>query len=106
MLTKTLVVSNHANHDLEWLKMTYDYGFSPSNTVIYDRTPDDFEGKSKEIYYKRNTLQKKGLYTHFNPIGLFQLMEELYANLILPIWSTTIGLLSPWNGRIGLREKR
>jgi len=47
MLTKTLVVSNHANHDLEWLKITYDYGFSPSNTIIYDRTPDDFEDKSK-----------------------------------------------------------
>jgi len=46
-LSKTLVVSNHANHDLEWLKMTYAYGFSPNNTVIYDRTPDDFDGKSK-----------------------------------------------------------
>lgn len=46
-LKKTLVVTNHANHDLEWLKMTYDYGFSPENTLIYDRTPDDFVGKSK-----------------------------------------------------------
>lgn len=46
-MKKTLVVSNHANHDLEWLKMTYDYGFSPENTVIYDRTPDDFPNKSK-----------------------------------------------------------
>lgn len=34
---KTLVVSNH-NSDLEWLKMTYDHGFSPENTVIYDRS--------------------------------------------------------------------
>lgn len=47
MVSKTLVVSNHANHNLEWLKMTYAYGFSPNNTLIYDRTPDDFEGKSK-----------------------------------------------------------
>ena len=34
---KTLVVSNH-NSDLEWLKMTHDHGFSPENTVIYDRS--------------------------------------------------------------------
>ena len=46
-ISKTLVVSNHANHDLEWLQMTYDYGFSPKNTIIYDRTPDDFPQKSK-----------------------------------------------------------
>lgn len=44
--TKTLVVTNHSNHDLEWLKMTYEYGFSPENTIIYDRTPDDFPNKS------------------------------------------------------------
>ena len=35
-MEKTLVVSNY-NWDLEWLKMTYDYGFSPENTVIYMR---------------------------------------------------------------------
>jgi len=46
-VSKTLVVTNHANHDLEWLSLTYDYGFSPENTLIYDRTPDDFPGKSK-----------------------------------------------------------
>jgi hypothetical protein len=37
MTTKTLVVSNH-NSDLEWLSTTYDYGFSPENTIIYDRS--------------------------------------------------------------------
>ena len=37
---KTLVVSNH-NSDLEWLKTTYDYGFSPKNTIIYDRSDDE-----------------------------------------------------------------
>jgi len=36
-MEKTLVVSNY-NWDLEWLKMTYDYGFSPKNTVIYDKS--------------------------------------------------------------------
>jgi len=46
-VSKILVVSNHSNHDLEWLKMTYDYGFSPENTLIYDRTPDNFPNKSK-----------------------------------------------------------
>ena len=36
-MEKTLVVSNY-NWDLEWLKMTYDHGFSPDNTVIYDKS--------------------------------------------------------------------
>jgi hypothetical protein len=39
-LTKILVVSNY-NTDLEWTKMTYDYGFSPKNTVIYDRSDEE-----------------------------------------------------------------
>ena len=39
-MEKTLVVSNY-NWDLEWLKMTYDHGFSPENTVIYDKSDDD-----------------------------------------------------------------
>ena len=38
-MEKTLVVSNH-NSDLEWLKTTYDYGFSPENTIIYDRSDE------------------------------------------------------------------
>lgn len=46
-ISKTLFVTNHANHDLKWIKMTYKYGFSPDNTIIYDRTPDDFPGKHK-----------------------------------------------------------
>ena len=36
-MSKKLVVSNY-NSDLEWLKMTYDYGFSSDNTVIYERS--------------------------------------------------------------------
>lgn len=39
-LNKTIVVSNH-NTDLEWIKMTYDYGFSPENIVIYDRSDEE-----------------------------------------------------------------
>lgn len=46
-ITKKLVVSNHANHDLEWLAMTYEYGFSSENTIIYDRTSDDLPEKTK-----------------------------------------------------------
>ena len=38
-LVKKLIVSNH-NTDLEWLKITYDYGFSPKNTIIYDRSDE------------------------------------------------------------------
>ena len=37
MTTKTLVITNH-NSDLEWITMTYDYGFSLENIVIYDRS--------------------------------------------------------------------
>ena len=37
---KKLVVSNH-NSDLEWLSMSYDYGFSPENTIIYDRSDEE-----------------------------------------------------------------
>lgn len=37
MITKKLIVSNY-NSDLEWLKITYDYGFSMENIVIYDRS--------------------------------------------------------------------
>ena len=36
-MSKKLVVSNY-NSDLEWLKMTHDYGFSADNTIIYDRS--------------------------------------------------------------------
>ncbi len=39
-MDKKLVVSNH-NSDLEWLSMTYDYGFSPQNTIIYDRSDEE-----------------------------------------------------------------
>jgi len=45
--TKKIVVSNHSNNDLEWLTMTYEYGFSPKNTIIYDRTPEDYPNKNK-----------------------------------------------------------
>ena len=38
-MIKKLVVSNY-NSDLEWLKMTYDHGFSVKNTVIYDRSDE------------------------------------------------------------------
>ena len=37
--TTKLIVSNY-NTDLEWLKMTYNYGFSPENTIIYDRSDE------------------------------------------------------------------
>lgn len=37
MITKKLIVSNY-NSDLEWLKITYDYGFSMENIVIYDKS--------------------------------------------------------------------
>jgi hypothetical protein len=44
-MDKKLVVSNH-NSDLEWLSMTYDYGFSPKNTIIYDRSDEEKDWRS------------------------------------------------------------
>ena len=38
-MDKKLVISNH-NSDLEWLSMTYEYGFSPEKTIIYDRSDE------------------------------------------------------------------
>jgi len=40
IMKKTLVISNY-NWDLGWLSMTYDHGFSPENTVIYDKSDSD-----------------------------------------------------------------
>ena len=59
MKTKKLVVSTY-NWDLEWLKMTYDYGFSPDNTVIYDKSDGtkvvyDVNHKDSLTYEKDDT---------------------------------------------------
>jgi hypothetical protein len=45
-----LIVSNY-NTDLEWLKITYNYGFSPENTIIYDRSDEtkDWSNLGKSI---------------------------------------------------------
>jgi hypothetical protein len=77
-MKKTLVVSNHANHDLEWLKMTYCYGFSPENTVIYDRTPDDFPGKSK-INHLGKVIKYPNIGSNPHDIGRF--IVDNYDNL-------------------------
>ena len=37
-LSKRLVVTNHSNHDLEWLSDLNDYGFTPENIYIYERS--------------------------------------------------------------------
>ena len=34
--SKALVISNY-NWNLEWIKSTYQHGFSPDNTFIYDK---------------------------------------------------------------------
>ena len=78
MPTKTLVVSNHANHDLEWLKMTYDHGFSPSNTLIYDRTPDDFEGKA-DIKHLGKVIPSPNVGS--NPYDIGRYIVDHYDNL-------------------------
>lgn len=77
-VSKILVVSNHSNHDLEWLKMTYDYGFSPENTLIYDRTPDDFPNKSK-LDHLGNVVPSPNVGSNLYDIGRF--IVEHYDNL-------------------------
>jgi hypothetical protein len=37
-LSKRLVVTNHSNHDLKWLSDLNDYGFTPENIYIYERS--------------------------------------------------------------------
>jgi len=67
-VTKTLVVSNHANHDLEWLKMTYKYGFSPENTIIYDRTPDNFVDISVDASSNTTVTKRKNKIDHLGKV--------------------------------------
>lgn len=78
VISKTLVVSNHANHDLEWLEMTYPYGFSPSNTVIYDRTPDDFPNKTK-IDHLGKVIKSPNVGS--NPYDIGRYIVDHYDNL-------------------------
>lgn len=37
-LKKRLIVTNHSNNDLEWLKDLDEYGFTPDNILIYERS--------------------------------------------------------------------
>lgn len=76
--TRMLVVSNHSNHDLEWLKMTYAYGFSPENTLIYDRTPDDFPNKSK-IDHLGKVIKSPNVGS--NPYDIGRYIVDHYDNL-------------------------
>ena len=78
ILSKTLVVSNHANHDLEWLRLTYKYGFSPKNTIIYDRTPDDFPEKSK-IDHLGKVIKSPNVGS--NPYDIGRYIFDHYDNL-------------------------
>lgn len=77
-INKVLVVSNHANHDLEWLKITYDYGFSSSNTLIYDRTPDNFPNKYS-ISHLGKVIQSPNVGSNLYDIGRF--IVDHYDNL-------------------------
>jgi len=77
-LTKTLVVSNHSNHDLEWLKMTYEYGFSPENTIIYDRTADNYPNKS-QINHLGKVIKSPNVGS--NPYDIGRYIVEHYDNL-------------------------
>lgn len=78
MMNKILVASNHSNHNLEWLKMTYDYGFSPENTLIYDRTPNDFPNK-KSISHLGKVIPSPNVGSNLYDIGRY--IVDHYDNL-------------------------
>ena len=72
-MDKKLVVSNH-NSDLEWLSMTYDYGFSPDNTIIYDRSDEE-----KEWSHLGESLRSPNVGE--NIYDMMRFMVEHYDNL-------------------------
>tara|TARA_R100000734_G_C3318980_1_gene113927 strand:+ start:6241 stop:6972 length:732 start_codon:yes stop_codon:yes gene_type:complete len=72
-MEKTLVVSNY-NWDLEWLKMTYDYGFSPQNTVIYDKSDVD-----KDLSHLGEVIKSPNVGA--NQFDILRFIIENYENL-------------------------
>ena len=72
-MEKTLVVSNY-NWDLEWLKMTYDYGFSPENTVIYDKSDVD-----KDLSHLGEVIKSPNVGA--NQFDILRFIMENYENL-------------------------
>ena len=42
-LSRRLIVTNHSDHDLEWLSDLDDYGFTPDNIYIYERSGSGIE---------------------------------------------------------------
>ena len=77
-VSKTLVISNHSNHDLEWIKISYHYGFSPENIIIYDRTPDDFPNKSP-IDHLGKVIKSPNVGS--NPYDIGRYIVDHYENL-------------------------
>lgn len=75
---KKLVISNHSNHNLEWISMTYEYGFSPENTIIYDRTPNDYPKKSK-IEHLGTIIKSPNVGS--NPYDIGRYIVDHYDNL-------------------------
>ena len=75
MASRKLVVSNYCTN-LEWLKMTYDYGISPQNTVIYSRTPDEYDEDFSHLgeYIKSPNVGE-------NIYDIFRFIIENYENL-------------------------
>ena len=70
---KTLVVSNY-NWDLEWLKMTYDHGLSPDNTVIYDKSD-----VSKDLSHLGEVIKSPNMDS--NQFDILRFIIENYEDL-------------------------
>lgn len=77
-MNKRLIVLTHSNFDLEWLKMTYDHGFSSENTLIYDRTFDDLPNK-KPIDHLGQVIKSPNVGSNIYDIGRYIL--DHYDNL-------------------------
>lgn len=77
-MNKRLIVLTHSNFDLEWLKVTYEHGFSSENTLIYDRTPDDFPNKTS-IQHLGKIIKSPNVGSNIYDIGRYIL--DYYDNL-------------------------
>jgi hypothetical protein len=75
MTSRKLVVSNYCTN-LEWLKTTHDHGILPEDTVIYSRTPDEYNEDFSHLgtYIKSPNVGE-------NIYDIFRFIVENYENL-------------------------
>ena len=75
MTSRKLVVSNYCTN-LDWLKITHEYGIHPEDTIIYSRTPEEY----KEDFSYLGTYIKSPNVGE-NIYDIFRYIIEYYENL-------------------------